>query len=441
MLDDRFGLPLSTDSVRAVEAYREAVDLMLSLNLGAEALLEEAIRLDPEFALAHIAQARLFQGAAQGPTALKAARFARQMSTKLTERERYHIEIIALGIEGRGGEAFALLKSHLLTYPCDALPLSLALGVYGFIGFSGRVDHHEVQRDLLEGVADDWGQDWWFRTFLGWAYVETGNHVQGIKLLDQSLEGNPKNAHAAHARAHGYYEVGEANDGIKFLTDWLPSYDKQSPLHCHLSWHLALSALQLGDVAQAMAIYEHSIQPSAAYSVPMFTLIDNAAFLWRGLIYGHLFPENIPREIADYALKHFSTAGLPFVNIHIILALAADNNDRELQRYLNEVRQAVTGRNQPLESTVRELCEGIAAFGQQNYGETVEWLAKIQQDLDCVGGSHAQRDVIVDTLIVAYLRSNQPEQAEAVMKDRFRKRTAHLDQKWFAHISHENLHY
>ena len=61
MLEDRFGLPISTDCTEALEAYIKALDFLLSANVGAEPLLDEAIQLDPDFALAHIARARMFQ--------------------------------------------------------------------------------------------------------------------------------------------------------------------------------------------------------------------------------------------------------------------------------------------------------------------------------------------------------------------------------------------
>jgi hypothetical protein len=58
-ISDRFGLPLTTRSAGAAENYVGAVDLMLSANVGAEALLDRALAADAEFALAHIARARL----------------------------------------------------------------------------------------------------------------------------------------------------------------------------------------------------------------------------------------------------------------------------------------------------------------------------------------------------------------------------------------------
>ena len=45
-LRDRFGLPLSTDSVRAAERYVEGIDRLLSWRTGAEGSFEQAIAID-----------------------------------------------------------------------------------------------------------------------------------------------------------------------------------------------------------------------------------------------------------------------------------------------------------------------------------------------------------------------------------------------------------
>lgn len=435
MFEDRFGLPLSTNSAAAVEAYVAALDLLLSANLGADALLDEAIGLDGEFALAHVARARLKQMTAQGEQAKSATEQARRLASELSPRERSHIEITSLVVEGRGAEAQPMLEAHLSVYPCDALPLSLALGVYGLLGFSGRPDHHRAQRELLESVAPDWGDDWWFKTYLGWSKIETGDCVDGLEMVEGALADNPQNGHAAHAYAHGFYEIGDVSAGIGFLTGWVPTYDIHAPLHGHLSWHHALFELEQGNVEQATAIYDKCIRPSVTHSVPMFTLIDSAAFLWRGLIYGHHLPETDTRETAEYARTHFPTAGLAFVNIHSALAFGAAGDDDALATLLEEVRQLVAKGRQPPGVLVETVCEGIAAFAKGDFDSTVELLVNAQQEIERIGGSHAQRDIVADTLIAAYLRAGRHSEAEQEMSRRSHHRAKHLDAAWLGRLT------
>ncbi len=218
---DRFDLPVTSASAAAVADYVAAVDLLLSANIGADILLERAIAADPDFALAHIARARLFQLQARVGEAREAAARAKALADHASPREQRHIETIALTLGGSAPEALAMVRVHAAEYPRDALPLSLALGVFGLLGFSGRRDHHEAQLALLEELAPHWPEDWWFTGYLGWAQIETGTVVAGTRLVERSLVLNPRNAHGAHQRVHGYFEAGDAAGGADFIEHWL----------------------------------------------------------------------------------------------------------------------------------------------------------------------------------------------------------------------------
>src|SRR5258707_11989596 len=172
-MEDRFGLPLTTQSAQAAESYGSGVDLLLSANTGGEALLDAALTADPEFALAHIARARLCQMQARMPEAKAAAAKARGLRDRVSPREQGTIEAIALTVDGAGPQAMAYLEAHVADYPRDALALSLALGVFGLLGFSGRLDHHEAQLALLERLAPQWDEGLGVLTYLRRAPIET----------------------------------------------------------------------------------------------------------------------------------------------------------------------------------------------------------------------------------------------------------------------------
>jgi len=123
VLEDRFGLALTTQSPQAAKSYNRAVDLLLSANTGAEALLDAALAADPDFALAHIARARLCQVQARIPDARQAAAAARGLRDRVSAREQGTIEVIALTIDGAGSQAMARLEAHVAEYPRDALAL------------------------------------------------------------------------------------------------------------------------------------------------------------------------------------------------------------------------------------------------------------------------------------------------------------------------------
>src|SRR5262245_593709 len=140
MREDRYGLPVSTASIRALEAYVEGVDRLLSANAGAEGSFDRALSADPALALAHIGRARTLQLQARTADARAVATHARVLAASVTSRERGQVEALALAVEGDAVRALAAIRDHLRQFPRDAMALGPATGVYGLIGVSGRQD-------------------------------------------------------------------------------------------------------------------------------------------------------------------------------------------------------------------------------------------------------------------------------------------------------------
>jgi len=433
--EDRFGLPLTTSSAAAAENYVRAVDLMLSANIGAEELLDAALASDPEFALAHIARARLLAVQARVAEAKTAAEAARALAGRVTAREARHIQTVALAIDGKGKEAMAMLEEHVAEFPRDALVLSLALGVFGLLGFSGRVDFHEAQLALLERLAPRWDENWWFLTYLGWARIELGDIASGALEVERALILNPRNAYAAHARAHGYYEAGDAESGARFVEGWLPGYDRKSQLHGHLSWHLALCELARGNAERARTLYADAIRPAVSHAPPLFNLADSASFLWRWQVYGESPPlDREWDEVAAHVQRFFPRAGMHFADLHAILSEAASSDDPGARQRIAQARELAGAGRLAQGPIVAELCAGTAAFARGDYALAADELGSALPELARVGGSHAQREVFEDTFIAAALAAGHHDKARARLAERLARRPSARDQRWLAQM-------
>jgi tetratricopeptide (TPR) repeat protein len=435
-MTDRFDLPVTSASVAAVANYVAAVDLLLSANIGADMLLDRAIAADPDFALAYIARARLLQLQARIGEAREAATQAQALAGHASARERRHIETIALAIGGAATEALAMVRAHAAVYPRDALPLSLALGVFGLLGFSGRRDHHEAQLALLEELAPHWPEDWWFTGYLGWAQIETGAVAAGTRLVERSLELNPRNAHGAHQRVHGFFEAGDASGGADFIEHWLEGYERAGHLHCHLSWHLALFELACGDGERAKAVYVDDIRPSVAQSAPMLSLADSASFLWRWRIYAVTPPlDEEWGEVLAHARRHFPKASLAFADLHAAFAEAATKDDEGLQDRIAGLEKLARDGRLPPGDVAPALCAGAGALSRGDNQTAAHAFEAALADLPRIGGSHAQREVFEDSLIVAYLRSGQFANADTLLRSRLARRPSARDDAWLAMCS------
>jgi len=437
MASDRFGYPLTTVSELAAEHYLRAVDCMLTANFGASEALDAALRADPEFALARIAKARWLQIYMRAAEAQAEAAAARALRDRVTPREARHIEIVALALQGAGAQALALLDDHLADYPRDALPLFLALGAFGLFGFSGRLDHREAELAMLQRLAPQWGEDWFFLTFLGWARIETGSDVAaGIAEVQRALSLNPRNAWGAHALAHGYYEAGDAEAGAGFVAGWLPGYDRRSQLHGHLSWHLALCELARGNPARAHAIYADAVRVAVVQAPQVIKLSDPAAFLWRWQLYGETPPVGEDwREVAAFAHQSFPHAAMHFADLHAVLADAAIGDTAAARQRIAEARERLANGRLPQGEVVPVLAEGIVAFAHGDYAAAAELIRPVLPEVIRVGGSNAQRELFEDTYIVACLRAGRDEAARERLRDRLARRPSARDRRWLASVA------
>jgi len=78
------------------------------------------------------------------------------------------------------------------------------------------------------------------------------------------------------------------------------------------------------------------------------------------------------------------------------------------------------------------LCEGTAALVRGDNAEAARVLEAVLPELPRMGGSHAQREVFEDSLVLAYLRSGQPAKAARLLCARLHRRPSYRDDAWLA---------
>jgi tetratricopeptide (TPR) repeat protein len=431
--EDRYGLPLSTDSSTAAQAYRDGIELTLSAWPGAAEAFERAIREDQGFALAYIARARIHSFYQEGEAARKAATLAREkVAQRGTAREKGHVETLALAVEGNLPAALKSALDHLEEVPRDAVVFSLLLGAFGLFAFSGMADHDQARQELCERYAPHYGEDWWFLTSQGWSLTENGNVKEGRAITERAFELRRNNANAVHALLHAMFEDGSVADADNLVTRWIGSYDRTGILYGHIYWHQALGALELGDAAKPLAIYSDILQPSVTAAPPLNAMSDCAALLWRLSAYGHAVPANLWADAEAYAKNHFPRTSLPFVEMHMALLAAATGDQAALGERLHAIEQRLAGGKLAAGPVVPAMCRALDAFAREDYADCVRHLEPVLADVVRIGGSHAQREIIEDTFIVALIRAGELPRARALLDRRLHRRPSPRDVRWRA---------
>jgi hypothetical protein len=430
---DRYGLSLSTAASEAAETYRDGVDLLLSAWPGAAEAFDRAIAADPDFALAHIARARVHSFYQQGEAARKAAALARELVARRgTERERGHVETLALAVEGNIPAALTAALNHLESWPRDAVVMSLPLGAFGLFAFSGMADHDRARQDLCERHAPHYGEDWWFLSNYGWSLTENGDVARGRAITERAFDARRANAYAAHALLHAMFEDGSVRDADALVTQWIGSYDRAGILYGHIAWHQALGALEHGDASKALSIYSDVLQPSVNPAPPLNAMSDCASLLWRLSAYGHTVPQNLWADADAYARRCFPKLSLPFVELHMALLAAATHNRAALEERLRIIEQRLSDGKLPAGPVVPQICRAMNAFADEDYSRCVRHLELVLDEVVRIGGSHAQREIIEDTFIVALLRGGELARARALLDRRLHRRPSPRDRNWLA---------
>ena len=418
MLADRYGLGLSTASAAARDAYVEGSNLALTFYPGAAEAYDRAIVADAGFALAHAgkAQVLLRQGDAVAARAALAA--AKDMTAGLSEREAGHIALFDLALAGQTDAAIGAMYAHLKAWPRDALVVSIAANPNGLLGSSGRIGQKHQIATLMDSLAPHYDDDFWFLSYHAMALSEDGRLAAARPTIERSVTMHPNNAHGAHGFAHVCYESGEPDTARAYLSSWLSTYPRDGFFYGHLSWHLSLCELQLGNWGEALQLYRDAIALDRHSGGPQQKMSDGAAFLWRSELAGH--PRNAAawRALYDYANTALPRPGSGLADLHVILAQAVMGDDAALDARARQMDELAQEGRYPSGSYLPALSRGFAAFERGDFLGAIEALAPLARESERIGGSRAQHDLIEFTLLKAYLNANRLEEARALLNAR-----------------------
>jgi tetratricopeptide (TPR) repeat protein len=274
--------------------------------------------------------------------------------------------------------------------------------------------------ELLGGLAPSYGDDWWFSAHHGMALSENGQRDAARAKIERSLSQNPKNPWAAHARAHLCYEDGDPSAARDFLTSWLNTYPSNGQLYSHLSWHLALGELEAGDAPAAFRLFREVFSPDVHSGPPRGKLNDAVSFLWRSELAGHPRDAESWRMMHNFANSVFPRAGLAFSDMHIALAQVVAGEDAALASRTRQIDEFARQGRYPSGPLVPAVSRGFAAFERRDFSTAIDALEPTVAELERIGGSRAQLDLVEFTLLGAYIAELRLDDAHRMLTRRGR---------------------
>jgi tetratricopeptide (TPR) repeat protein len=411
---DRWGVPVRAGRAKAVALLDEAIEDLAALAGNPIARAEGAVAADEGLVLGHIYRAYL---ALYGTTPEGVAAAAEILKTLdeavMGEREAHHMRAARSWAEGDWEAATRSLERALLCHPRDLLALKVAQDLYFFLG--NRLE----LRDVAARVLPAWPKD-----RPGWGYVqgiyafgleENADYRQAESRARAALDHNRRDVWSVHALAHVFEMEGSQREGADFLTassgDWSGSY-----FAIHNWWHKGLFLLELGEIDEALALYDSPIR--AGRSTEWLDVVDAAALLWRLSLFGVDVAERAAQLAADID-DLVSEPVYVFNDWHAVMAFCLAGDPARAERVILANRHLAAPTNRAAAARAGlDLLEAFSAFAAGRPERAIDLLIDIRPRANAVGGSHAQRDVIDLTLIAAAARAEDDSLTRALVTER-----------------------
>ena len=429
-LKDQFGCALATVSQEAVAAFDRASWNLMTMSHDPVADVQTALVADPELVMGHCLHAALHllgTDSRQLPEARGALAAAETNVARASERERGHVAALRSFANGSIEGALAHWERLLTEHPDDALAMYCAHQGDFFLARSSEL------RDRVARRMPSLGPDW-----KGYGLYQ-GMHAFGLEEMNQYAEAEatgraavarcPRDAWAIHAVAHVMEMNARIDEGIDWLDKRQDDWSKDSFFQIHNWWHFALYLLDRERYGEALALYDAKIGPGTG----MLDMVDASALLWRLHLQGVDAGDRWARLAASWEPR-IEDRWYGFNDTHAMMAFAAAGRN-DLARQLIGVLEATAatptenGANTRLVSL--PLARALLAFAERKNRDVVELLLPIRLIAARGGGSHAQRDLITQTLIRAAELCGQPKLALALLNERVALRPqSHIARLW-----------
>ena len=413
-MNDLNGLAISTRSEAARAAFDRTLRSYGGNRVDTSDHLGATLAADPQFALGHCVKGYLMMlmyNSAVLPKVRQAESTARGLAANA--REKLHIEALGAWAAGDLARALRLWEEILVAHPTDVLALRLSHFNYFWTG------RREEMRASTERVAPRWpegaGSYALMLSCLAFGREECGEYQAAEEAGRRAVELDPTDGWGAHAVAHVFEMQGRQAEGI----EWLAALEKHwaginNFVH-HLWWHRAMFHLQRRELDTVLELYDRRFRdlasPLVAKMPDLYIDIQNAAsMLFRlerqGVDVGARW-----NEIADKAEARIGDCLSVFTLPHWMMALAAAGRERAAAAMLDCLR------NDPA-AVVREValpaCEAVLAHRRGEHQRVLELMAPRIDELRRLGGSHAQRDVLLQLCLDSARRAGNDRLARDI---------------------------
>jgi tetratricopeptide (TPR) repeat protein len=419
---DAHGNPTS-GATETITRYDMAVDRLLRYDEAVVEQMGSLVTDDPTFPMGQVMAAYMHLISTDRPD-LAGARDAATVlrALPLNDREAAHADAIDAWLAGDWHRASSTLDALLVHWPADMLALQVGHQLDFFLGDAQNL-RDRVGRSLyaIDPAHPHYALALGMHAF---GLEESGHYDRSEETGLAALDTNPDDVWAVHAVVHTYEMRGEVDNGIRFLRGREADWATGNLFTVHNWWHLALYLLEAGRPADALAIYDAHIHNADALGVPL-EMLDGSALLWRLLLDGADTGGRFSPLADAWATRTHDEPWYVFNDLHAVMALCGAGRVDEAKAVVDRLGRFLVAAPDPSASNVRmtaevglPACRAAVAFVEQRDADVVAALLRIRRVLHRFGGSHAQRDALQRTLLVAATRGGDVDLARALVSER-----------------------
>ena len=165
-------------------------------------------------------------------------------------------------------------------------------------------------------------------------------------------------------------------------------------------------------------VYRFTFSPDVHGGPPRGKVNDAVSFLWRWELAGHPRDAAAWRIIHDFANSAFPRAGAAFSDMHIALAQAVAGDDAALEARVRQMDELARNSRYPSGPCIPAVSRAFTAFERRDFAAAIDALEPIAGELESIGGSRAQLDLVEFTLLKAYLGADRRDDARRMASAR-----------------------
>jgi len=470
---DARGNPVSTGSAPALAASEKALWRMMSFYGTPLADLDEAAGADPAWLLPHLMKAGFLLGLTEPglrAEAIAELDLAGALAKGASERELGHLAALRRIAAGDWLGANAAWGEVLRGHPRDALALQWA---HLFDFYRGDA---ESLRQRVAAALPAWPDDDPLHPYVlalhAFGLEESARYAEAEAVGRRALAGAARVPWAIHAVAHVMEMQARHEEGARWMGEWRRHWGaddaraggetalaanadadarararadadvdvdgaprgERNGFAGHLGWHEALFALEGLDFAGALRVYDAYLD-STRLEITL-QRVDAASLLWRLHLFGADVGDRWRALVAGWRLDATAAGRSVFNDAHATMALIGAGEMARAREWVVLCRDEAErhgGWNRAVSRDVgAALMAGLLAFGDEKADAAVAAIAPLRSRLARIGGSHAQRDVVEQTLLAAAARGADRSAGRALLAARAGARPATPLSEWWA---------